>query len=34
MALIPMILAGGAWDVVKVTKKTDKHIPSQGQIDP
>lgn len=34
IALIPIILAGGAWGIVKVTKKNDKHIPPQGQVDP
>ena len=34
MTLIPIVLAGGGWGFLKVTKKNDKHIQPQGQIDP
>lgn len=33
IALIPIMLAGGTRGILKVTKKNDKQIPPQGQID-
>lgn len=34
IALVPIILAGGVWGILQVTKKSNKQIPPQGQIDP